>query len=117
MSWVQWRGETWPSTNAEAWLALHLWPADAGCPRQCWSWGLDHRLAPVQNPDGSEVERFLDLEVTNLHFSDRDWRRLSGLEICADAAWHERHETTNEYGQLELAQVRLSTYEIHRAHG
>lgn len=102
MSWVQLLGETWRPTANKAELRVHLWPEDADYPRTAWCCSISHyNLSKTEDP----IARWLDLEISNLHFYEPDWRRLSGLEIRADAAWHEAHEFTQEHGKLETAEV------------
>lgn len=113
MSWIQWQGEQWETTTQEAELRLHLWQPQAMCPRISWSLTLDHS-EPSHTPNEKKPERWLDLELPQLHFHERDWRKLAGLEIRADAAWHARHEYCHDYGSLVESTVNVHT--VHFRH-
>ena len=103
MSWVQLLRENWRSTDDEA--ELHLWPEDAGYPRQSWNLNLYHdNTSEALDP----IQRWLSVNLGELHFHEPDWRRLSGLQIRADLAWQERHEFTQDYGRPVLAEVDVS---------
>ena len=112
MSWVQWLGETWETTDDDAEIDLHLWPPQAMCPRQSWSLSLNHYAWKEGAPEGGpKFERWIDMEVMNLGFQGRDWRDFSGMEIRGDAAWHAAQEHFNELGRLNSAGVHLrATY-------
>lgn len=112
MSWVQWLGETWETTDDEAEIHLHLWQPQAMCPRQSWSLSLHHYdRKKVEPKGGRKFDRWIDMEVTNLGFQGSDWRDFSGMEIRGDAAWHAAQEHFKEYGRLDSAEVRLrATY-------
>ena len=107
MSWVQWQGEVWPATDHEAELHLHLWPRDAACPRQSWSWSLHHYPKEVEENGARARRRWICPDLLGLNVHEEDWRRLAHREIRADAAWHDLHETTNEHGNLNVSQVSL----------
>jgi len=55
----------------------------------------------------------MELEIPDLGLHQQDWRRLSGLEIRADAAWHDAHEYVSEHGQLECCTIsaHLAAYD------
>ncbi|MBV9659349.1 MAG: hypothetical protein JO295_14710 [Verrucomicrobia bacterium] len=100
MSWLQWQGETWPTDAVDAELRLHLGPANAGCPRQSWHLGFRHYVFDQIEASDRKMERWLDADINELNLQESDWRRFAGLEIRADAPWHEAHEHTNEFGRL-----------------
>ncbi|HEY0552139.1 MAG TPA: hypothetical protein VGF13_21240 [Verrucomicrobiae bacterium] len=106
MSWIQWRGETWPVTDGTADLRLYLSAPDVGGPRQSWCIDL-MQCAETFDPVTGEPtsERWLSIEAGHLPFTESDWRRWSGVEIRADGAWHDRHEHFNECGHHEMAFV------------
>lgn len=108
MSWVQWLGEQWETTPDEAELHLHLWQPEAMCPRSSWSLRMRH-AEYAASADPRKLERWLDVEIGELHFRERDWRKLAGLEIRADAAWHAEHEYCHEYGSLVESSVTAHT--------
>jgi hypothetical protein len=108
MSWVEFFGRPWPVSEQTAEFHLHLWPPGAGCPRQSWTWNLFHVFHGKKKEDGSEERSsFLSVEIGDLFCDLRDWRRLAGLEVRADAKWHEQHEHTNEYGRMESGEVHV----------
>jgi hypothetical protein len=49
-------------------------------------------------------------EITELNYHETDWRKLADLEIRADPAWHDKYETTNEYGQFNDAEALLDVF-------
>jgi hypothetical protein len=115
MSWVEWLGKPEPVTSDTALISLHLWPANCACPRQSWSFSLDHCSSePDSNAPPGEAFRSLDIEISELHFSSSDWRELSGREIHATPAWQDAHEYCGEYGQIERATVQLTVFESRR---
>src|SRR5687768_8943140 len=108
MSWLQWHGETWPTTTDHAALRVHLWPPNAACPRQSWSLILDHTIRePGPASIAADYYRSLSVELSELHFQAPDWRGLSGWEIRADPAWQDAHEYIAEYGHLTRAEVSV----------
>jgi hypothetical protein len=112
VSWIQWRGETWPVTDGNADLRLHLGAPDAGCPRQSWCIDLMQCAETFDPVSGEQTsQRWLSVEVGHLPFTESDWRRWSGLEIRADAAWHDRHEHFDEYGNHEMAFVETHSFQ------
>ncbi len=104
MSWIEFLGETWGTTDDDANLDLHLWTPLAHCPRRSWSLSLRHYDFDKSEERG-KINRWLTLEIGNLHFHEPDWRKLAGLEIRADADWHARHEHFQEHGHLESSAV------------
>ena len=100
MSWIQLHGEVWPVTKDEADLRVYVHPPDAGCPRVWWTLEVSHYIKrdtpPVPGDPG--MDRWLDIELGSLILNVGDWRRLGGLEIRADAAWHATQEFTGPYG-------------------
>jgi hypothetical protein len=111
MSWIQWQGETWQPTAHDAQLYVHLWQPDTACPRLSWNFDLMHmeKEAVPAEPDGESQRRWINVEISELHFHERDWRRLAGREIRADPAWHEAHDYLNEYGRLSPSLVTVAT--------
>ena len=108
MGWIQLNGELWQVTGDEARLNVRLAPPDAGCPRQSWSWDLFQIVGPKDPaPGGRMCEGHISVEISELYFHERDWRRLSGREIRASTAWHDAHEYVSEYGRLHPAQVSV----------
>ncbi len=101
MSWVQLNGETWRPTKDVAEVKVHLSRPDAQCDRQEWSFEMMH-MVPWKNPPpgASHSEKALAVRLETMGFDVRDWRRLAGMELRADAAWHERHGRCHEYGRL-----------------
>lgn len=107
MSWLQWRGEVWPATEDEATLALHLWPPDSACPRQSWSCDLHHRPRELAEAGKPKRPRFAGLDLMDLNLQLDNWQDIGDREIRADASWHTLHETTNEYGHLNAAELQM----------
>ena len=99
MSWIQLHDEVWPVTKGEADLRVHVLPADVGCPRISWNLAVSHyiKTEPPPAPGHPGVDRWLDIELGRLILDLRDWRRLAGLEIRADAAWHATQEYVGPY--------------------
>ncbi|MEN9575801.1 MAG: hypothetical protein RL514_3656 [Verrucomicrobiota bacterium] len=97
MSWIQLHDEVWPVTPDEGEWRVHIHAADVGCPRVSWNLCVSHYLRPKDLPK-PKVDRWLDMDVGGLVLEVRDWRRLAGLEIRADAAWHATHEFIGPYG-------------------
>lgn len=112
MSWLQWRGEVWPTTEAEADLHLHLWLPDSACPRQSWSWDLHHCPQELDEAGERKRPRWVGVDVSDLNLQLDDWRTIANREIRADAAWHDLHENTNEYGHLSTSNVDVMVGEI-----
>lgn len=112
MSWLEWRGEVWPATEAEADLHLHLWAPDSSCPRQSWSWDLHHH--PRESEEGSERKRrrWAGVDVMDLNLQLENWQSIADREIRADPAWHNLHETTNEHGHLSVSEVQVMLAEL-----
>lgn len=100
MSWLQLLGETWPASQDEADLRVFILPPDVGCPRVGWYLELSHTVQPATPPAPGEpkLERWVDVELGPLILNLNDWRRLAGLEIRADAAWHATQEFAGPYG-------------------
>lgn len=98
MSWIQLHGETWPVTKDEADLRAYIHAEDADCPRVSWVMDVSHYIMPENFPGQKTMERWLDIELGGLILNVRDWRRLAGLEIRADAAWHATQEYIGPYG-------------------
>jgi hypothetical protein len=106
MSWVQWRGEQWETTDDDADLHVHLRAPDTGGKRFAWTWHLCHN-APIYHEGRNPPCRFLTVEIGDLGFAG-DWRRLSGLVLRANAAWQEEHEHVGEYGRLFVPNIFVS---------
>jgi hypothetical protein len=105
MSWLQWNNTVWPTTDDEARITLYLSPPDAGCARQSWGLELYHAVAadsPSKNP---EWKKTMVIELSDILFRETDWRRLSGLEIRADAALQEAHEFIDLHGRIAQSEV------------
>lgn len=99
MSWLQLHGETWPVTDDEADLRVHIHAPDVACPRVSWELDVSHYIRPENPPAGHPgIDRWLDIELGGLILNLRDWRQLAGLEIRADAAWHATQEFFGPYG-------------------
>lgn len=100
MSWVQLHDEVWPVTTDEAELRVYIHAPDVGCPRVSWDLAVSHYIQtePPPEPGKPGVERWLDIELGALVLNVTDWRRLAGLEIRADAAWHATQEFIGPYG-------------------
>jgi hypothetical protein len=112
MSWLQWRDEVWPVTEAEADLHLYLWLPDSACPRQSWNLYLHHCPRQAQEAGRPTYPRWVGVEVGELNLQLDDWRRIADREIRADPAWHDLHETTNEYGHLSSSTVDVHLGEM-----
>src|SRR3989442_15529027 len=100
MSWIQVRGEVWPVTKDEAELRVYIHAPDVGCPRVGWELEVSHYIEPDRPPVPGDpgVDRWLDIDLGSLILNVTDWRRLDGLEIRADAAWHATQEFVGPYG-------------------
>jgi hypothetical protein len=99
MSWIQLHGETWPVTKDEADVRVYIHATDVDCPRVWWDLDVSHYILPENFPAGEiKLERWLDIELGGLILNLRDWRRLAGLEIRGDAAWHATQEFIGPYG-------------------
>jgi hypothetical protein len=100
MSWIQLHDEVWPVTKDEAELRAYINAPDAACPRVQWILDVSHYLSTDEPPAPGRpgLDRWLDIEVGGLIFGVRDWRRLAGLEIRADTAWHATQEYIGPYG-------------------
>lgn len=97
MSWIQLHDEIWPVTQDEAEWRVYIRPSDVGCPRISWDLSVSHYIRPEGFPK-QKLERWLDLDLGGLVLNLQDWRRLAGLEIRADAAWHATQEFIGPYG-------------------
>ena len=101
MSWVQWQGKTCPTTTDDAELRVWLPAPDEGGPRQSWSFDLFHLIPrAVPQPNASDSEGYVSVDIGELGFRGRHWHELSGLSIRSTAAWHEQVEEFNPYGRL-----------------
>jgi hypothetical protein len=100
MSWIQLHGEVWPVTKDEAELRVYINASDVACPRTWWVLEVSHytKSGEPPAPGRPDLDRWLDIELGDLIFGVRDWRRLAGLEIRADAAWHATQEFIGPYG-------------------
>ena len=99
MSWVQLNGETWPATDDDGVLRVFIHAPDVNCPRVSWSLDIDHYIEPKElKPDAPKIERMLNIELGDLILDIRDWRRLAGLEIRGDSAWHDAQEFIGPHG-------------------
>lgn len=116
MSWIEFLGESWAVSNEDARLHLHLWQPESQCPRRRWGLSLDHVEIPVEN--GQRVfERSISVEIEDLCFHETDWRRLAGLEIRADPAWHTRQEHFGEYGEIDTGLIQASLLQSSQTSG
>ena len=108
MNWIEWQGKTWPTTENQAELRLHLWPPDSGYPRPSWSLKLSHVFRPVGlAPNDYSYDRWAEVEISELFFHASDWRRLSRQEIRATPAWHDAHEHFHQHHQIVESRVNL----------
>ena len=98
MSWIQLNGETWPVTKDEADMRVYIHAADVDCPRVSWNLDVSHYIRRKFPAGKIKIERWLDIDLGGLILNLRDWRRLAGLEIRADAAWHATQEFFGPYG-------------------
>lgn len=116
MSWVQFDERVWPATDHLAQINLHLSRESAGCARQSWSWELFHNIEVPGDDHGQPAETagYISIVIENLYLDLTDWRQLGGREIRAIPAWHDAHEETNEYGNLELARVEVTATDLLR---
>lgn len=109
MSWVALNGETWRTTLDAAEVALHLGRPDTQGERQEWSFELSHLVPRVDPlPGSSYAEKMLAIRLETMGLAVRDWRRLAGKEIRADAAWHEIHGRCHEYGRLRESSLEVA---------
>ena len=104
MSWLEFLGESWAVTADDAQLHLHLWPPHSQCPRRNWTLSLNH-MEILQENGARVFQRSFSVDLQDLCFHESDWRRLSGMEIRADAAWHSRQEHFGEYGNCNTGVV------------
>lgn len=115
MSWAQWRGEIWPTTMDEVGLSVLLWPPETGGQRQSWNLRLDHSIHERDAPSGPfRHYRALTIEISDLHFREKDWRRFSGWEVRSDPAWQDAHESITDYGRMARAEINVNIHEIRR---
>ena len=110
MSWVQFQGETWETTDDTATLRVWLGPPDLPSVRSSWSLSLMHfvRHKDAPGPGPAPGERVLHLDLGEIGFQDSDWRRLSGHEVRADAQWQAAQTRVNCYGRVILPEVDVS---------
>ena len=118
MSWVQWQGEVWPTTPDEGELRCFIASPDAGRSRQHWRLELMHlvRDKPVV-PVNYDNDRWLTVDIDGLDLNLRDWRAVAGLEIKADAAWHEANDCFGECAHFNSARVVVSGPDVPDANG
>ena len=109
MSWLQWQGETWASTDDDAEIYVYVTAPGTPGPRTSWNLELMHmvRGAPAPGKRLGPCQRWLTVTVPELGFHDPDWRRLSGLEIRSDAQWTETAEYIGAWGQLRTPCVEV----------
>jgi hypothetical protein len=99
MSWLQLHDEIWPVTKDGAELGVFIRAPDVNCPRVSWDLTVDHYVFKEPPPaEGLGIERWLNIEIEGLILNLRDWRQFSGLEICANPAWHATQEFIVPYG-------------------
>ena len=108
MSWVQLNGETWRKADDVAEVKLHLFRPDSQSDRQEWSFEMMHKMRRLNRvPGAGPNEKALVLMLATMGLELRDWRRLAGREIRADAAWHGRHGRCDEYGHLRESSLEV----------
>ena len=112
MSWIQLHDEVWPATKDEADLRVYVHPPDVGCPRASWNLNVSHYIQrdPPPGPDDPGLDRWLDIDLGGLILNVSDWRRLAGLEIRAEAAWHATQEFIGPYGHCHNS-PRVNVYQ------
>lgn len=110
MSWVQWQGATWPTTDDEADIDVWLPAVDEGGPRQVWRLDLGHivRRPPVGDAKLGEAQMHLSLTIEDLGLRGISWHELSGLTIRSTAEWYDRVEAVGPYGSVLDTNVHLS---------
>jgi hypothetical protein len=105
---VQLNGETWQPTQDVAELKLYLCRPDVQCDRQEWRFEMMHLVPRVERaPGASYAEKSLVLTLETMGVEVRDWRRLAGMEIRADASWHAKHGHCNEGGWLRESSLEV----------
>jgi len=113
MSWVQWQGETWPSTDDLISLFVHVTAPDQEGPRTRWALDLTHGVPPLPGSTGNtRWSQYLCFELPELGFHENDWRRLAGYEVRADAHWQAAHEYSDAYGNLTQSELSVSAYRV-----
>lgn len=105
MSWLLWKGEQWATTNDEAKLNVYLRAPDTGGKRFNWTWHL-FQHDPISHVDRKPPRRFLTIEINDLGF-EGDWRKFSGFELRANAAWQAEHEHFGEYGSHFVPNIHV----------
>lgn len=100
MSWIQLHDRVWPVTTDEAKLRVFIRPPDVMCPRVSWDLSVHHYPDDevASEPEHRTVEQWLHLDLGGLVLDLTDWRRLTGLELRADAAWHAMQEYIGPHG-------------------
>ena len=100
MSYVQWHGHTWPLSDDEASLIVHLPPRDCPAALPEWDLSLDHCVRASQpEPDGRrKLVATLQVDVGHLGLRPRTWHDLSGAHLRADANWYEQTSHFGAYG-------------------
>ncbi len=110
MSWVQWHGGVWPTTDDEATLRVFLGSPDTGRARQEWYFDLMHLVRdPAVQPVDYDTDQALFIRLEQLQFARPDWRELSGWTIRADAAWHATQEGYSQHGYYHSPRVMVGT--------
>ena len=104
MSWLRAHDEVWPVTDDAAQLRVHLRGPDMGGPAVSWALDLFH-CVQEKNLGQPAGEGWVSVEVSDLAFIERDWRRFANLEIRADPAWQATREYCGQYGQITRPQV------------
>ncbi len=110
MSWIQFQGEVWPVTDGSAHLHVYVLAPDVGCPRVSWWLELFQAIEPkAPLPEGPNIERWINVELTSFTVPVREWREFANREIRADAAWQAEQEFLGPYGHCHhLPKVEVS---------
>lgn len=109
MSWIQWQGETLPSTVDTADLQLTLHAPDMGGPRQRWELALAHEIAWPDSGMKQKYrrQRWVDVELVDLGVQVRDVGDFSGMVIRSTPAWLEQVQESDQHGHLVEPVLRL----------
>lgn len=107
MSGIEWRGERWAGNDTDANLRVYLRLPESSCERAAWSFNMYHMVRPDET---KRAERWISIEITELHFPERDWRRFENFEIRATPKWHAAHEETDDNARLIESQICVSSH-------
>ncbi len=105
MSWVEMLGQRWPATDQVVRLQVFIWGPQAPHPRTVWHLDVFHMQ--VSDPETGEKRPspHIHIEISDFAPEIRDWRRFSGWELRADAAWREAQECVTDYNRHQLPHV------------